>query len=231
MNLLFCLSFIIVRYIYVFHAKNITAIQDEFWICFLNIWTSGFCVIAYFAVGFLKDKQLREYYFCIGRIAKKSLSDKSFIDFIFLTFFVLILFALLFVGIMYKIRDYNIRKKNFTLKPSSFQVGYYFSEIQKSNLATFAEGVITLIVICITGVIPVYVIENSSWSYLSTYPGYLWVYVYHLYQPEIVNSIVLAVMFSKNLQLRNYVKRRFNEKFEILQHLLLSIFKFFFKYK
>jgi hypothetical protein len=82
----------------------------------------------------------------------------TFIDFIFLTFFVLILFALLFVGIMYKIRDYNIRKKNFTLKPSSFQVGYYFSEIQKSNLATFAEGVITLIVICITGVIPVYVI-------------------------------------------------------------------------
>ena len=46
-DLLFCLSLIIVRYIYIFHAKNITAIQDDYWICFLNIWTLGFCVIAY----------------------------------------------------------------------------------------------------------------------------------------------------------------------------------------
>ena len=34
-------SIIIVRYIFTFHAKNPTAVQDEFWTLFINIWATG----------------------------------------------------------------------------------------------------------------------------------------------------------------------------------------------
>jgi hypothetical protein len=32
---------IIIRYILTFHSKNPTAVQDDFWNLFLNIWATG----------------------------------------------------------------------------------------------------------------------------------------------------------------------------------------------
>jgi hypothetical protein len=32
---------VIVRYLFTFHSKNPTAIQDDFWLVFLNLWASG----------------------------------------------------------------------------------------------------------------------------------------------------------------------------------------------
>ena len=32
---------LIVRYVFTFHSKNPTAVQDDFWTLFLNLWTAG----------------------------------------------------------------------------------------------------------------------------------------------------------------------------------------------
>ncbi len=38
------LTFIVViRYIFIFHAKNPTGLQDEFWTLFLEMWSIGKC--------------------------------------------------------------------------------------------------------------------------------------------------------------------------------------------
>jgi hypothetical protein len=39
--LLFSNFTIIIRYIFAFHSKNPTAVQDDFWTFFLNLWAIG----------------------------------------------------------------------------------------------------------------------------------------------------------------------------------------------
>lgn len=216
-NLLLILAFIIVRYIYVFHAKNITAIQDDFWIFFLNIWNLSFCAIAYFVEFQITENRPRPYYFCLGKISQKSKLNGPFVSYIFQSILMLTVFALLFVGIMYKIRDQQFKEKNF--QPiSDNEQGFFFKELKKTNLATFVEVVIAIIVTFITVSFPVYQIEHIDLDLLIIYPGYLWVYVFHLYQPQTVKILVVFLVFGKNLQVRNFVKRIVFEKLRIIQH-------------
>jgi hypothetical protein len=42
---------VIVRYLFIFHSKNPTAIQDDFWIVFLNLWASGECNLGPFVTS------------------------------------------------------------------------------------------------------------------------------------------------------------------------------------
>ena len=210
--LLLGLAFIIVRYIYVFHAANITAIQDDFWICFLNIWTLGFCSIAYLVVFQVTGKRPRHFYFCLGKIPNKSQSDGPFVNYIFNIFFIRIILTLLIVGIRYRIRDCQ-SKNNHDQPMAVAKQGYLFRELVKANLLTFVECVVGAIIVFVTVVIPVYQIERRDWTSLSTYPGYLWVYVFHLYQPQTVKILIVFFAFGKNKKLRNFAIRIINEKF------------------
>ena len=210
------LAFIIVRYIYVFHAKNITAIQDDFWICFLNIWTSGFCVIAFFVECRVTEKRPRPFYFCMGKISKKSQLNGPYVSYIFQSILILIIIAMLFVGVKYKVRDYQFKKKNFQTTTNNKQ-GFVSKELKKKNLITFTEVVIAIMVAFLTVSFPAYQTEHSDWDSFSTYPGYLWVYVFHLYQPQTIKMIAVLFLFGKNVQVRNYVKRILYEKLKIMQ--------------
>jgi hypothetical protein len=216
-NLLLLLAFIIVRYIYVFHAKNITAIQDDFWICFLNIWTSGFCAIAYFVECEITEIRPRPYYFCLGKVSKKTQLNGPFASYIFQSVLFVIVFALLFVGLRHKIRDYQFKKKNFKLPSNKDEQGFFLNELKKNNLATFGEAVFITILIYLTVSYPVYKIEHSDWDSLIAYPGYLWVYMYHLYQPQIVKILAIFIVFGKNHQVRHFVKRIIKEKLRLEQ--------------
>jgi hypothetical protein len=40
-GLIFVDFILIARYLFTFHSKNPTAVQEEFWILFLNMWTIG----------------------------------------------------------------------------------------------------------------------------------------------------------------------------------------------
>ena len=91
--------------------------------------------------------------------------------------------------------------------------GYLFRELVKANLLTFVECVVGAIIVFVTVVIPVYQIERRDWTSLSTYPGYLWVYVFHLYQPQTVKILIVFFAFGKNKKLRNFAIRIINEKF------------------
>lgn len=210
-NLLLLLAFIIVCYIYVFHVKNITAIQDEFWICFLNIWTTGFCAIAYFVECQISEKRPRPFYFCLGKISKKSQLNGPYVSHIFQTILILIAIALFFVGIKYKIRDYQFKKK-ISQPISKNKQGFLFQELKKTNLASFFEVFIVTIVIFLSVSLPVHQIEHSNWDSLGTYPAYLWIYIYHLYQPQIFKVLAIFFVFGKNMRVQNFVKRIYLEK-------------------
>jgi len=205
--LLLSMTFVIVRYICVFHSKNITAIQDEFWICFINIWTWVFCLVAYFVAFQITNKRPRHFYFCLGKMSMESQSDGPFVDYIWYSSFFFDLIVLLFVGIKLKISDYQ---KKYAIKIVTNQ-GHYFRETTKSNLITFTEGMVALIEISLTVIIPIYKMEYSDLDSLSTFPGYLWIYTIHLYCGNIASILALPLIYAKNDHLWNFAKRVIRE--------------------
>jgi len=211
--LFFGSAFIIVYYIYNFHAKNITAIQDEFWICFLNIWTLGFSAIANFVIIQISNNRPRYFYFCVGKISKKLQSKSHFINYIFDSIFLLALIAFLFVGIKFTIKKYQQKAKKTSVVK---QVGHYFKEIKKANLFSLLLCAVALISISLLFILPFYQIENSDWDSLRTFPGYLWVYMFQLYTPIIRNYLVIPFIYGRNKYLCNFAKRVVEEKLTIL---------------
>ena len=49
---LFLTAVIIVRYIFTFHSKNPTAVQDDFWVMFLNLWIVGMFLLTFYTCIF-----------------------------------------------------------------------------------------------------------------------------------------------------------------------------------
>ena len=56
----------ITRYIFIFWLKNPGAFNDEFWMRFINIWTSVFCLMISFIQAFFPNQKLPLYNLCIG---------------------------------------------------------------------------------------------------------------------------------------------------------------------
>jgi len=206
-------AFMIVYYIYNFHAKNITAIQDEFWICFLNIWALGFSAIAYFVLIQISNNRPRYFYFCIGKISTKLHSNSHFVDYIFDSVVIFVLIIYFFVGIKFAIKKYQLKDKK---TPVVEQVGHYFKEIKRTNLFSYFLCTVVVIIIGLLFILPIYQIENSDWDSLRTYPGYLWVYMFQLYVPIIRNCLVLPCIYGRNEYLCNFAKRVLKEKLTIL---------------
>lgn len=210
--LLMGMAFMLVRYICVFHSKNISCIQNDFWICFLNLWTWGFSAIAYFVVCQITTKRPMDFYFCLGKIQKKSQRDGPFVDYLWASIFTLMLIVLLAIGVKFIIHQYQ--KKN-TEKTVAEQ-GHYFTEIRRKNLSTFSLCIVGLIEFFITLFIPIYKMEYGDLNSLITYPGYVWVYMLHLYGASILIFQYLPFYYGRNEYLYNFAKRVLKEKFNNL---------------
>jgi hypothetical protein len=204
------IAMILVRYICVFHSKNITAIQDDFWVHFLNIWIRGFSALAYFIASQITNKRPMEYYFCLGKIQKKSQADGPYVDYIWISFFILANIVLLIIGVQSKIRECQMKN----IEMAVIKQGYYFTETRKMNLITFSIVFIGSIILFLTVLIPAYQMEYGDLHSLSTYPGYLWVYMVHLYSGNIQMIQYIPFFYARNIHLYNFAKRVIKEKFQ-----------------
>jgi len=202
------LAFILVRYICVFHSKNLTAIQEDFWICFLNIWTKAFSAIAYFVVSKITLQRPMDFYFCVGRVQKKSQADGHFVDYIWAFPYFLILIILLVIGVKSQCCEYNKKSS----KKAVAQKGHYITAIRQMNLLTFPLLFVGSIEAAILVIIPMYQIEFGDLDSLTTYPGYLWVYMFHFYAGNIFLIQFLAFFYGRNIYLTNFAKRIIKEK-------------------
>ncbi len=211
--LFYGVDFMIVYYIYNFHANNITAIQDEFWICFINIWNLGFSVIAYFVFYRISDNRPKYFYFCIGKISKKLQANSPFENYIFDATYLFTLTIFIILGMKSLIQKYQIIMKK---TPVVKQVGHYFKEIKKSNLFSIFLCSVAGVTISTFVIMPLYIIEYSDWDTLSTFPGYLWIYMFDLYFLNINNILVVPFIYGRNEHLSNFAKRVTREKISII---------------
>jgi len=57
------------RYALIFHFKNPTEVQDEFWTVFIVLWGFTLGIMMHFVYLFMPGKNNHDYYFCIGKIS------------------------------------------------------------------------------------------------------------------------------------------------------------------
>ena len=82
-------AILIVRYIFIFHLKNPTALQDDFWKLFINIWITVFSILIQYVYSYQPGKHILIYYICQGEYPPTSdaLQIKLPIALFFLCFF------------------------------------------------------------------------------------------------------------------------------------------------
>ena len=58
----------IIRYIFIFLMKNPTALQDDFWNIFINMWAFAWSLLSQFTLYFLPGKHPIHYCICVGQL-------------------------------------------------------------------------------------------------------------------------------------------------------------------
>jgi len=69
-------AIILVKYIFIFHLKNPTAIQDDFWNIFIIIWAFIFAYTAQFIFFMIPKRESNMIYKCLGKIPKQQMYVK-----------------------------------------------------------------------------------------------------------------------------------------------------------
>jgi len=160
-----------------------------------------FLLLHIFLVSQITAKRPMDFYFCLGKIKKKSQRDGPFVDYLS-SIFIPMMIVLIAIGVKFIIRENH--KKN--TKKAVADQGHYFTEIRRINLSTFSVCIIALIEFCITLFIPIYQMEYSDLNSLSAYPGYVWVYMLHLYGASIHIFQYLPFFYGRNEYLCNFAK-------------------------
>ena len=67
-------AMLIIKYIFIFHLKNPTAVQDDFWTFWINLWTFAFFLLSTTVVNTLPGRDPPRVTICIGKIPLKHIN-------------------------------------------------------------------------------------------------------------------------------------------------------------
>jgi len=170
-------SIILVRYLFLCHLKNPTALQDTFWKVLLNIWILSTCLLLQCVYIILPGKNPINFYMCVGKYPVRFQNVPVKMNFSFLILAVLSGFIHVFVG-LFKIK-YNLKNSQ---------------TVDAKSLFTFTSNVVgNLSLLAVSFIFPT-LINMKEPDDLDTYPNYLLLYVLHHYTTEF-NLIVICVTY------------------------------------
>ena len=198
-GLLFVDAIIIVRYIFLFHVKNPTALQDDFYRLFLNCWTFGVSMASQLIYVLMPGKNPQNYYMCLGYYPTKYNGEivkiNSSINYLLLFSFV----AHVFSGIqirLYRHKDSNkdqVQTINFAPVLGSTKM-----------MMNFTTNIISLLLLILSSAGPA-MLNKMEPIILDTYPNVIWVYISHHYWPPCVLALTALIYYTKNPTLRSFL--------------------------
>ena len=182
---------------FIFHIKNPTALQDDFWKAFINITTFSVSLFSQIIYMLLPGKNPHNFFVCLGQfpviLTGKPVKPNAAVNYLLLLSFLLHTFG----GIRIKIyRD----RENQMDQVQSMAVA---PTISSEAMINFTTNAISLLLLIISGVIPV-VINTMNPANFEVYPNYLWLYVMHHYSPTIVLGSTAIIYYTKNPPIRAY---------------------------
>ena len=165
---------IIIRHIFVFKAKNPTAIQDEFWLCFLSMWATGMSVLSQLTLLIFPGKEPMMFHLCIGNMSKSLINVPVKINIPLNIFGLFTVICHTFI---------HVKFLKHKLKTNNQIGGGYVQNIQnmlldkinQENMFNLLINGLAYTVLTLASFLPNYINEISP-NFIDTYPNYLLVY-------------------------------------------------------
>ena len=190
-------SIVLGRYIFIFHLKNPTALQDDFWKFFINLWSAVTSVLSQYIFYWTPGKSPIHYHICLGEdpdiTNEQGIKPNTSMTAIGISSIVLFLII--------RIRTFIYKKKeNYKISSRS---GYNLFSFSATGLGIFLIGIIYLIFQLIKSNVIKYVGFNFHM-----------VYVLYIYAPVIAFAIVIWTYYSGCPSLRSKVHAHFLSYFQ-----------------
>jgi hypothetical protein len=195
-------AIMIVKYIFIFHTKNPTAIQDDFWHLFLIVWIVGFNCISQAIYGMSPGKSSPNFYICIGKYPGEdysSLTVKNNIPFTI----VLVLSCIVYLFVVARNVYYKYwvcrQEQEALLNRNKVQM----FPLNSKTLVNFTTNglILALMSACFLLLWKVNKIELSA---IGQYPNYIWFYTLHHFAPNTTIAMTVISYFVKSETLRNH---------------------------
>ena len=208
---------IIIRYIFVFKAKNPTAIQDEFWLCFLSMWATGMSVLSQLTLLIFPGKEPMMFHLCVGNMSK-SLINVPVKKNMPLTIFGL------FTVICHTIIHIKLHKHK---RNSNDQIGVSYTHsiqnmlLQKSkqeNMFNLIVNAVAFMVLTVASFLP-NVINGIVPTIIDTYPNYLLVYFNQHVVFSFAWSLICLIYFYKKPFFFSSLKRDIKSLINLVKNL------------
>ena len=198
MQVLFFFDFIILsRYIFIFHLKNPTALQEDFWKIFINIFTISFSIISQIVIFFISVKHPTVYYVCLGYYPKSIIHLKTKINPPIVFHFLFIFALFIFSSIRIKIHKNRQKEKKFMQ-----------SCINNQALENYAINVIHLFLMVMAFSSSV-VASGVSIDKLEVLENYIFMYNQHHFLPMFMLGTMLILNYAQNKPLRRFLFAEF----------------------
>ena len=202
-------TIVVAKYVFLFHMKNPTALQDDFWNGFINIWIFFFCTMSQVIHILAPGPEAQNFYICVGRYPEidESLAPKKNYSVLLVLF--LSAGVHVIIGSRYLYLKFILNKKDANVQNDKKTSRFY---VKNEGLVTFAANglVIFLLTTCF---LVLFKVNKMDYDTLST--QYVWYYALQLYLPSAI-EIAAVVHFLRFQMLRTHLKQ---EALEILQTL------------
>ena len=167
-------AIIIVKYLFVFHLKNPTAVQDDFWRIFINLWIFIFNASAHTLYQMYPGREQNAVVLCYGKLPLEHV--KQSIKRIYVFFII----TLLTIGLHYIFWIYNLIIKHcYTTKYEAYKSfeNRWAKVVSKENMFDYASHSIALLILLLCGH---YIPDNMGSlhpSQLEIYPNYIYIFI------------------------------------------------------
>ena len=211
MQILFFLDAVLLcRYIFIFHLKNPTGLQEDFWKLFINMFTISFCILSQVAHFMFPGKRPNMYYVCLGEFPNKYVSSPVKPN---ISEMALLIFSFVFyicASIRIKIHSKLQNKQN-----PLFQTGAVLIERACINMQVLENFVANVIYLCI--LLSTFIVTVSgnrlSLDEIDLFPNYLWLYATHHLVPFSMMFSIVGINYGNNLMLRTFFLKEYFKLF------------------
>ena len=190
----------IVRYLFIFHLKNPTANQHNFWTFFICFWAFSFSFTGHFIFAMLPGNNPNFFYICLGKFPASHSLQKTKVNWFLIDIALLTILVHIFVGFRYW--HFKHQEK---FPSQSAQQAVTSQHINKSSLASLTTNFcgLLLIIMASTTAQKVNLMDKTK---VNDFSHYIWAYMFYLYGPVFVQCMSVFTLHTRNALLVKHTK-------------------------
>ena len=208
-------AIIVVKYVFIFHLKNPTALQDDFWSLFINAWIWGFCFITQVGFSLAPGRDTLGYYICIGKINLKMMEEPRKINYALNIAGNLSVMLHAAFWVLKKTYKYYNGKKYKLYKDYEFKLANIAS---KANMFHFISHIVTIFFLIIGLIYFPRIYMHMHPQKIDSFPNYILVYFQDMIMGNLCILSVLIIRFRNSASLRREVRQELWELIPLLQY-------------